>query len=63
MADKTLFWPISFLSAGPFQGLAPSNIYDYQEIVLAVYVLSTDTLLKLIRLLVERIGWPIDGGR
>ena len=46
-----------------FQGLAPetteSNIYDYQEIMLVVYVLSNDILLKPIRPLVERIGWPI----
>ena len=39
-------------------------IYGYQEIVLVVYVLSNDILLKPIRPQVERIGWPIiDGGR
>ena len=50
------------------EGLAPemteSNIYDYQEIVLVVYVISNDVLLKPICPLVERIGWLIiDGGR
>ena len=36
-----------------------SNINDYQEIVLVVHVLSNEILLKSIRPLVERIGWPI----
>ena len=68
MADDTLFWPIINFIGGTFQGLAPamteSNIYGYQEIVLVVYVLSYDILLKPIRPQVERIGWPIiDGGR
>ena len=49
---------------GGMRGTTESNIYDYQEIVLVVYVLSNDILLKPIRPLVERIGWPIiDGGR
>ena len=44
--------------------MTESNSYDYQEIVLVVYVLSNDILLKPIRPLVERIEWPIiDGGR
>ena len=48
------------------RGLAPamtvSNIYGYQGVVLVAYVLSNDILLKPIRPLVERIGWPIIAG-
>ena len=39
--------------------MTESNIYDYQEIMLVVYVLSNDILLKPISSLVERIRWPL----
>ena len=67
MADDTLFWMIiNFISRHLSRARTGDDgyIYGYREIVLVVYVLSYEILLKPIRPQVERIGWPIiDGGR